>query len=72
MSDKNKACPFCGSTDISDGEIGSHEIVGNQILQYSQSECQECFAVGPRAILLPDEVDYGDIKAIEAWNRRAG
>lgn len=60
-------CPFCGSTDISDGEILTGTPDGRT---YTQSECQDCKAVGPAAYLAADEVDYGCVKAIAAWNRR--
>ncbi|MES3011971.1 MAG: Lar family restriction alleviation protein [Pseudomonadota bacterium] len=61
-------CPFCGSTNISDGEISTFEPgVGN----YSQSECQDCGALGPCGMHDGDEPDYGSVKAIAAWNRRA-
>ena len=60
-------CPFCDSSNISAGEVLT-EINAND---YAQSECQGCGALGPRAWLAPDEVDYGDVRAIAAWNRRA-
>ncbi len=66
MSDP-KPCPFCGATEISDGEV----LTEHDGTTYTQSECQGCGALGPRGHLLPGEVDYGDAKAIEAWNRRA-
>ena len=60
-------CPFCGEAeDISDGEV-LIEIEGKH---YKQSECGGCGALGPRAEMEPDEVDYGDVKARKAWNRR--
>lgn len=60
-------CPFCGSTDISDGEVMTEH--GGAM--FTQSECQGCGALGPRAKLANDEPDYGDEKAIAAWNTRA-
>lgn len=68
MSAELLPCPFCGSSDISDGEIlGEH---GHGVA-FTQSECQTCRAVGPMAPLENGEVDYGDVKARAAWNRRA-
>ena len=65
--EENKPCPFCGSTDISQGEIaGWRPHIGN----YSQSECNSCGAAGPAAPLLDGEVDYLDQKATSAWNKR--
>lgn len=63
------ACPFCGSHNISDGESLSSDADGANLC--TQSECLDCGAVGPKAPLLPNEVDYGSVKAIAAWNRRA-
>lgn len=60
-------CPFCGSVNTLDGEILS-ERNGNN---YSQSVCEDCGACGPEARLKEGEVDYGDTKAIAAWNGRA-
>lgn len=61
-------CPFCGSADISDGEVLT--AWGNSGAA-TQSMCNECFALGPQAKLLKGEIDYGDIKSTTAWNRRA-
>lgn len=58
-------CPFCGSNDISDGEV-LMEVNGKT---FAQSECQGCGALGPRGET--DGPDYGDERAIAAWNRRA-
>lgn len=63
------SCPFCGCKNISSGEVMTSEENGST---YTQSECQECGALGPRAYLEDGEVDYGDTKAITAWNRRDG
>ncbi|WP_343724882.1 Lar family restriction alleviation protein [Herbaspirillum huttiense] len=62
-------CPFCGGSKISDGEILTALPSG---ASYKQSECQDCGAIGPAANLDAGEIDYGDVKAIAAWNRRAG
>lgn len=59
-------CPFCGSADISDGEALTEKPDGTRV---TQSQCQGCGAFGPEAIT--DGPDYGDVRAIEAWNRRA-
>ena len=68
MADEQKVipCPFCGSSRISDGEVIIEREDGKVA---KQSECQECGALGPQAIV--DGPDYGDIQAIKAWNRRA-
>jgi hypothetical protein len=60
-------CPFCGSEDISDGEALTSDPDG---VTYTQSECQNCGALGPKGFLEPGEVDYGDAKARAAWSRR--
>lgn len=57
-------CPFCGSQDVSNGEILT-EMDGKTFVQ---SECQGCGAAGPRAMV--DGPDYGASKAIAAWNKR--
>lgn len=62
-------CPFCGSNEISDGEILTGDPSSG--LAHTQSECQSCGAIGPRANLDAGEVDYGCVKAIAAWNHRA-
>jgi Lar family restriction alleviation protein len=67
MNETN-ACPFCGSHDISDGEVLTANPNGTTT---TQSSCNECGALGPEAGLQVGEVDYGSTKAIEAWNRRA-
>lgn len=61
-------CPFCDSTDISDGEVLTEKPSGMTV---TQSMCQGCGALGPEAPLAEGEVDYGSIKATEAWNRRS-
>lgn len=64
----NAACPFCGSTDISEGEVLSETPNGRVT---TQSMCRGCGALGPEAKLDVDEVDYGSVKSTAAWNRRA-
>lgn len=63
-------CPFCGSSNISAGEV-STDYAGGHGAQCTQSRCDDCGALGPEADLINGEVDYGDVKAIAAWNRRA-
>jgi Lar family restriction alleviation protein len=67
-TDRQKACPFCGSTDISEGEVLT-ALPNNRTA--TQSMCRQCGALGPEAILPHGEVDFGCEKASEAWNRRA-
>lgn len=62
-------CPFCGSTNISSGEILGHDFKTGE--GYSQSVCNDCNAAGPYGKLRPGEVDYGSEKADAAWNKRA-
>jgi hypothetical protein len=61
-------CPFCGSKDISHGEVLTEYPSG---LITKQSMCCKCKSLGAEAVMNPDEVDYGDVKAIAAWNKRA-
>lgn len=61
-------CPFCGSGDVSDGEVLSEMPRGRVT---TQSMCRNCGALGPEAALLPNEVDYGSVKARAEWNTRA-
>lgn len=63
-------CPFCGSSNISAGEV-STDYAGGHGAQCTQSRCDDCGALGPEADLTNGEVDYGDVKAIAAWNRRS-
>jgi hypothetical protein len=65
---KQLSCPFYGSENISSGEILFTDIAGESV---TQSMCEDFGALGPGACLATDEVDYGDVKAIAAWNRRA-
>lgn len=60
-----EACPFCGSRDISHGEMLTEKLGGTCV---TQSQCLGCGAFGPEAIV--DGPDYGDALAIAAWNRR--
>lgn len=66
---KQENCPFCGSKNISAGEV-STDYAGGHGAQCTQSRCDDCGALGPEADLADGEVDYGDVKAITAWNRR--
>jgi Lar family restriction alleviation protein len=69
MDQETKPCPFCGSDNISDGEMLSSDADGGN--RAVQSECLDCGAVGPKGWLADGEIDYGCVKAIAAWNRRA-
>lgn len=64
-----KECPFCGSADISDGEVWTATEESDDTK--TQSMCNGCGALGPEATLAGETPDYGDLAAIEAWNRRA-
>lgn len=66
-TDRQKACPFCGSTDISEGEVLTSNPDGGAS---TQSMCRGCGALGPDAHLRDGEIDYGSEKATAAWNRR--
>lgn len=68
MDNQLKPCPFCGSLNISEGEVLSTKPDGGAS---TQSMCRECGALGPDAHLREGEVDFGDEKATTAWNRRA-
>jgi len=57
-------CPFCGSTDISEGEALS-ERKGKR---YKQTGCADCGAMGP--IKLVHDI-YDNSPANKAWNTRA-
>jgi Lar family restriction alleviation protein len=63
---KADGCPFCGSTEISDGEMLTEKDDGSRV---TQSQCRGCGAFGPEAVT--DGPDYGGVRAITAWNRRA-
>lgn len=63
-------CPFCGGSHISDGESMTQGVINGKVVTTVQSMCEDCGACGPVAYLDIDEVDYGDVKAIAAWNRR--
>jgi len=60
-------CPFCGSTDISEGKVLTEYPSG---LHTTQSMCRKCACLGAEAKLLEGEIDYGSIKATAAWNTR--
>lgn len=60
-----RECPFCGSTDISEGEVLTEKPNGKFT---TQSMCRGCGALGPEAEV--DGPDYGSKHANEAWNRR--
>jgi Lar family restriction alleviation protein len=62
---KADSCPFCGSSDISDGESLTWKRDGSRV---TQSQCRGCGAFGPEAVT--DGPDYGSVRAITAWNRR--
>jgi hypothetical protein len=64
----SKPCPFCGSADISEGEVLSEHPIGTIT---TQSQCMGCGALGPNALLTDGEVDYGSVKSTAAWNTRA-
>ncbi|MBB3004433.1 Lar family restriction alleviation protein [Paraburkholderia tropica] len=68
MDNQLKPCPFCGSRNISEGEVLSTNPNG---AASTQSMCRECGALGPEAHLRDGEVDFGDEKATTAWNTRA-
>ncbi|MEK6418464.1 MAG: Lar family restriction alleviation protein [Burkholderia gladioli] len=68
LSDEQLPCPFCGCTDISEGEVLTDKPDGGAS---TQSMCRGCGALGPEANLRDGEVDYGSVKATAAWNRRA-
>lgn len=61
-------CPFCGGENISAGETLTTDIAGETV---TQSVCMDCGAAGSGTALADGEIDYGDLKAIAAWNKRA-
>jgi hypothetical protein len=63
-----KPCPFCGSANISEGEVLTSNPDGGVS---TQSRRRDCGALGPDAHLRAGELDFGDVKATIAWNRRA-
>lgn len=65
----SKECPFCGSADISAGEVWTTTEESDDTK--TQSMCNGCGALGPEATLVGETPDYGDLAATEAWNRRA-
>jgi hypothetical protein len=62
-----KPCPFCGSANISEGEVLTSNPDGGVS---TQSRRRDCGALGPDAHLRAGELDFGDVKATIAWNRR--
>ncbi|WP_146128062.1 Lar family restriction alleviation protein [Burkholderia gladioli] len=68
LSDESLPCPFCGCTDISEGEVLTDNPDGGAS---TQSMCRGCGALGPDAHLREGEVDFGSVKSTAAWNRRA-
>ncbi len=63
-----KSCPFCGGTDISNGEFSTLWPDGRTSVQ---SSCMGCGAAGPEAFLELGEIDLGDVQSTAAWNTRA-
>jgi hypothetical protein len=61
------ACPFCGGTNISAGEVAGQGLVNDDC---TQTACMDCGALGPEAPL-DGGPDYGDELSSAAWNRRA-
>jgi hypothetical protein len=61
------ACPFCGSINISAGEVAGQGLVNDDC---TQSACMDCGALGPEAPL-DGGPDYGGALSSAAWNRRA-
>lgn len=65
--DELKPCPFCGSTNISFGEIlGKH--VNEE--EFRQSQCLDCGACGPETEHTQSAA-VNEINDRKAWNRRA-
>lgn len=64
-----KSCPFCGSSNISSGEV-----LSGQMGDYAkQTACLDCGATGPevKMTLAMASGPDGDDLADAAWNRRA-
>lgn len=73
---KLKPCPFCGSTSlkIESKHNGSHYWIGTHS---ATVRCNKCHARGGTASCKVEKGKYSadsetEMKAIEAWNRRAG
>lgn len=62
-------CPFCGSTDISSGEV----LTGYMGNYSKQTSCNDCGATGPEAPVTLEQArgPVGDDLADAEWNRRA-
>ncbi|MBC7602771.1 MAG: Lar family restriction alleviation protein [Ramlibacter sp.] len=64
-----KACPFCGSVNVSSGEVFGERPDGQM---YKQTACMDCFACGPEVLIDRETIGPdGDDLADAAWNRRA-
>lgn len=62
MGDELKSCPFCGSNNISSGEIMGKNPEGDF---YQQTSCLDCGASGPSSLETPSH------DCDEGWNKRA-
>ena len=61
-------CPFCGSDDISSGEVMGKHLDGKY---FSQTACVDCGASGPETVCA-DATDIRlEIECDIAWNKRA-
>ena len=58
-------CPFCGSTNISGGEVLGENRDGTE---YKQTGCLDCGALGPMAT--PADI-YDESGCNKAWNMRS-
>ena len=58
-------CPFCGSTNISGGEVYGENRDGTV---YKQTGCLDCGALGP--MVTPEDV-YDEQGCNDAWNTRS-
>lgn len=65
-----KECPFCGSTEISEGEVLGK--VPNSTGYFMQAGCMGCGALGPQTFL-PFMPPTEELKAanVRAWDTRA-
>jgi Lar family restriction alleviation protein len=66
-----KPCPFCGTEDISSGEVLVELPKGAGFAK--QTMCRQCGALGPEAKVTERQSrgPEGDTAADTAWNRRA-